>query len=1120
MYSNMIRPAVLATICLLMVPMLWAQDSELSNNMTLASQQNVSEAELTHNALLHKAVTVSFNETSVEQALKTIAEMADLKMMYNKRILPAEKMVSLEKSSMTLNEALWTILDGTGLRFAISSNRLLILLEDKEKKLINTFDLQDTLRGTVVDAQTGEALPGVNIIIEGTTTGTTTNVDGEFEFSVPSLEETLVFSYIGYQSLVVAIDGRTDLTIELRADVAQLDDLVVVGYGEQRRRDLTGSISSVSSSQLEGQTISSIEQGLQGQVAGLNVTSGGGRPGGEMIVRIRGNNSIVGGNDPLYVIDGIPVRTGTSGGTSMMAMLDTGNIESIDILKDASATAIYGSRGSNGVIIITTRQGRADTHMIDIESSIGFQKAERTIDMLNSSQMLELVNERAFNDGRDPFFSPSEVQALSQINTDWVDEILRTAPTQNYTLRFSGGDETTRYVVAGNYYDQEGIVLGSDFNRGSLRINLDQEISPRLNISARTFLSRSERNAINENLTFNSALFMPPWHTPYDDDGNYTPAPLMRTYPFSPASGENVVALVNEQLNHRTMDRIIGNVSADYNFMEYLTYRLRLGIDYHSAEQNSYNPRVLEGGGDDGSGSRSMTSNSSYLIENTLTFQQELRENDRINIVAGFTWEQTENSFLSGSGAGFITDDLQSYNLGAAERYSAPNTGFSDSVLLSGLARVNYAMNDRYLFTVSARADGSSRFGQGNKWGYFPSGAFTWVLSEENFIRDNFENLSNLRMRFSYGISGNQAISPYQSLQRYVDTSIAFGGTPTTGFLPQNLGNPNLKWETTEEVNVGLEIGLWDQRLQITSDYYVKNTSDLLAVVNVPPNVGFNTTLENIGSTRNRGVEFDVDAAILRGNVNWNLGFNVSANRNVVTETADGQDIVVGQVDVLGSANIIREGEPLGAFYGLELDDPPLTEDGFFNFVDQTGDGQITGEDRVVLGSPYPDFVYGFNTQVNYRNFQLRATIQGEYGALIYNSNRYFFMSSSSRGANSIADVHENRWSPDNPDRYAKYPRSSSTLNQNPSDWMIEDGSYLRLQNVQLTYYLPQNVIDALGVRNASLSVQGQNLYTFTGYSWYSPDVNTFSSGDLRIGVDHRSYPTARTVEFSIRLSI
>lgn len=1062
-------------------------------------------------------VRLAKSDAQLLDIFRDIEASTDYRFVYPTEVLDNKSPINLKSRRQSVNDILVEVGTAARLRFKQVDNTIYVAKPENatdDGRVEISIDMVE-ISGRVTDER-GDPIPGATVIIEGTSTGTATDIDGNFSLDAAE-GAVLLISFIGYQAQRVTVSNQTSLAIVLQEDLSSLDEVVVVGYGQQERRDITGAVSSLKASDFEGEAISNISQGMQGKIAGVNITSASGAPGGNMIVRIRGNNSVLGSNDPLYVIDGFPIQDGTSGSTNLLNTINPADIESIEVLKDASATAIYGSRGSNGVIIITTKQGSKDRQLIDIETSYGFQQVQNQLEMMDSRQYIEIANERQTNAGNPPFFIDN-IDELARTNTNWQDEIFRSAPMQNHSIRFSGGNNTTRYAITGNLFKQGGIIIGSDFTRGSLRVNLDQDINSKLTLSSRIFLSRSAIDEVNDGLILLSALQNPPFLSVYDSDGNYNSAAALKPYPFSPSTGENPVALANEQLNKRIMDRVLTNISANYKLTDDLSINLLLGVDQIKNERDFYSPRILEAGLPSGSGSMQMTSATNVLNENTINFNKDLRNNDKISIAAGFTLQHEQNKSLSGASSNFVTDDLQNYILGAGEFFSAPSVTFNDWTLVSWLARINYSLSDKYLFTVSGRADGSSRFGQGNKWGYFPSGAFAWRLSDENFIKDNIPQISEMKFRISTGVSGNQAINPYQSLQRFVATSVAFGGTPTTGFAAQNLSNPNLQWETTHEYNIGLEVSLWDNRLYLTTDFYTKTTSDLLALVNLPPTAGFANMLQNIGSTRNRGVELQIKADILRGgDFTWDISLNAAHNQNKVMETYEGQDIIAPGLNVLGSANIVREGEPLGAFYGFQTDG--LTENGRFSYVDQNGDGLINTEDRVILGHPYPELFYGFTTHVQYKNFHLRASVQGENGKQVWNNNRYLFMSSFHRGNNQVVAVAENRWTAENPNPNALYPVTSNTLNQQPSDWYIEDASYLRLQNVRMDYNIPTDRILTF-LRSASIYITAQNLFVLTGYSWYTPDVNAFSSGDLRIGIDQQTYPQARTFMLGLNIGL
>lgn len=967
-----------------------------------------------------------------------------------------------------------------------------------------------TVKGSVT-SEDGESLPGVNILQKGTQIGTVTDSNGNYTITVQG-DVTLVFSFIGYVYQEIAVRNRETIDVVLTADLQTLEEVVVIGYGSQKKIDLTGSVSSVDSKQFQGRNISSLEQGLQGQTAGVQVVQSSGQPGGRSFVRIRGQNSIMGGNDPLYVIDGVPVQSGSDGNTSILSTINPNDIESINVLKDASATAIYGARGGNGVVLITTKKGRKEQSKVTFETSIGASQPVRQLDMLNSSQFVRIANERAINDGQ-PITFPDE-DAASQIHTNWQDEIFRTGLTQNYTLGLSGGNEQTQYFVTGNYFDQEGIVINSGFQRGSFRLNLDQKAGERLSFSSQIFTSRSIANRTS-NSVIQSALGMPPINTPYDANGNYTPGDVLLSYPFSDSSGDNPLITANEQLNDLSINRFLGNLRTRYKVTDYLSLELMVGTDQTHNTEDTYASRLVRGV-PDGEGSERRTETTYNVVEGLAHYNSNFHDSKhKINATAGFTREMQTSSYISAQSEGFVTDDFLNRNLGAGERFSAPSNGTEEWDLISFLARVNYTFKDKYLFTLSGREDGSSRFGEGNKWAFFPSAAFAWRIANENFMSES-STLSDLKLRLSWGESGNQAISPYQSLQRFTPQTLVIGTSNAVGFAPENLGNPDLKWETTQQINVGVDIGLFDQRVRISLDAYHKRTDNLLAVVNLPPTSGFATTLQNIGSIENRGVELNLGADVIRndGDFSWALNFNISTNKNEVTKLANGADIIAPNINFVGAAHILREGEPLSSFYGLQEDG--LTDAGLIKFVDQNDDGSINALDRVILGDPYAAFTYGLTNSLNYKNFDLNVFIQGAGGKDLFNANKYYLASSFFRGNNNLVDV-ENRWRPDNPDPNAAYPKASAGANFQWSDRFVEDASYLRVKSIVLGY---TKQIEGSAVKSLRFFLSGENLFTITDYSWFDPDVNVFESGDLRLGVDLNTYPIAKTVMFGINIGL
>jgi TonB-dependent starch-binding outer membrane protein SusC len=1103
-------------------------------------------------SILEAQAELEVSDVPLEVALEALRTNSRVPIAFSPTLLPRNRHVSCACRTATVRQALDHLLKGTNLQY--EAVRAQILIEPiaprpelprlagpigslasmraihrevgssaganqhgagSSEDSAAAAAVQGSISGRVLDAATQQPLSGVNIILVGTQRGTLTNADGRFAISaVPSGPHRVRASLIGYaeQEQTVAVeDGQSATTnFQLQSRAVQLEGIVAVGYGTLRRRNVTGSISSVSAEQLQQQASVSVLQAMQGRAAGVQIVQNSGAPGVTPTVRIRGGNSFLGGNAPLYVIDGLPVPG------NPLATISPDNVASIEILKDASATAIYGARGANGVVLITTKRGPVGLNRVTFESFTGVQQVSKRLDLLDAQEFAAIANERARNDGTAlPFPDLSSLAA----DTDWQDEVFRAAPLQNYTLTFSGGTDQTRYLLSANYLDQQGIILNSGFERGALRFNFDQDVSSRFRISSSLNLARSVRNdgattAGDQNSVVYDALGAPPVVPVYDADGKRNP---VNTFPFSAETLENPVARALDPLNRTNRLRVVGHLSGDYELVDGLTARVLVGTDYEDRKQDVYFPRTVRAGSPNGSGATVRAEDVTFITENTLTLDRELGGEQRINALAGVSFQTNQFSQVRAASQGFVTDDLSNRNLGAGERFTAPQTSGHEWTLASYLGRVNYALRDRYMITVTGRYDGSSRFGANNKWGFFPSAAVAWLVSEESFVPRGGV-VSDLKLRASWGRTGNQEIPLYRSLQQIVSEAIAFGNSPTVGFAPTTVPNPDLRWETTEQIDLGVDLGLWDQRVRVAGDVYRKETSDLLALVQLPTSSGYRESVQNIGAIRNTGVELSAGADLMRrSEFTWTLDANISTNRNVVTRTAGGVDVLAPNVSFLiPSSTIVREGEPLGAFYGFI--ESGLDAEGRITYVDQNGDGVINDADRVVLGSPYPDYTYGLNTTLRYRRLEMNAFVQGAQGAQVLNANRYYFANSFNRGLNQVREVLD-YWTPENPN--ARYPKISANSSFRVSDRFIEDASYLRLKNVRVAYELPESWVRVGRATDATVYLSAQNLFTRTNYSWFDPEVSVFSHDDnLRFGIDNSGFPHARTFTFGMRFGL
>jgi TonB-linked SusC/RagA family outer membrane protein len=1000
-----------------------------------------------------------------------------------------------------------------------------------------------TVTGVVKDVN-GEPLIGVTIQVRGTTLGTVTDFDGRFSLpNVPS-DATIEVSYVGMQGQTIPVNGRTFLEIVMQEDAEILEEVVVVGYGTMRKRDLTGSVSSIKSQDIQRSAATSLDQAIQGKAAGVQVSQASSAPGGRVIIRVRGGNSLSSSNEPLYVVDGFPVSAGSSAGGSgtaqnPLATLNTADIASIEILKDASATAIYGARGANGVVLITTKRGDIGRPRVTLDAYYGTQTVAKKLDMMNAKEYAILVNEARANDGQSPVFpDPNNLYYFPDISSlgegvDYQDEVFTNAPTQNYNLSVVGGNEGIRYSIGGGYFGQDGIIKNSDFNRASFRSNLDIKIAPSLTVSTNITASHSWANGMpsegdgggGTGGVVHGAVMMPPTVPIYDAEGNYT----MRNPTPGGTPTNNPVATVHHYKDKHEIDRFLGSVDANWEIMKDLTLKITFGTDLSTANRAFYWPKQTDRGySKNGEANQRYRKDVSYLNENILTYNKVIGDHS-INAVGGYTWQVFHYKHFEASSTGYSTDLYLADNLGAGTTFGQPGSNRSQSQLASYLGRLNYIYKDRYLFTLTARADGSSKFGANNKWSFFPSFAVAWRASEEAFMKD-LDWLSNLKLRTSYGKTGNQNIAEYQSLSRLGTMNYALGGVLNSGLGPNNIPNPDLKWETTATTDAGLDIGLFNNRLSLVVDYYYKKTTDLLWNISTPSSVGFRSIFKNIGSLENKGVEIALGADIFTGEFKWNTQMNWSRNRNKVLEipgyTPSTQGSLSGHLKINGSW--LEPGLPVGVWNLLkydgvfqdqaQLDAGPRSsaEDklGDARFIDKNGDGKINyTDDRMIVGDPNPDFIYGWTNDFSFKGFDFSVFLQGSYGNDIINIQRAETNVSGPWG-NQRREIL-NRWTPTNTN--TNVPRARVTVDPLllQSDWLIEDGSYMRVKTITLGYTFGKiRFMNSLRVY-----ITGQNLFTITDYSGFDPEVNSQGNSNLQLGVDYNAYPSSKEVLFGVNIS-
>jgi TonB-linked SusC/RagA family outer membrane protein len=1003
---------------------------------------------------------------------------------------------------------------------------------------------QVSLTGRVLDSRTGEALVGASVKVAGSAQGAVVGADGRFAFIVAALPVSIEASLLGYrtQALDVYEAPAQPLAIYLSEDLNALDEVVVVGYGSARKSEITGSIASVKTAELQQTPIVSIDQGLAGRASGVQVTQTSGMPGAVATIRVRGSSSLQGGNEPLYVIDGFPVYSGggfgSTGGKVQLSGLSTINpsdVESIEILKDASATAIYGARAANGVVLITTKSGKKGQDNIAFESNFGFSTVSRKIDLLDAQEYAALVNEAYIYDGGSgaPFYSASEMAEIAQLGrgTDWQDEIFRAGISQNYQLSFSGGDEKSQYALSGSYLNQQGIIIASGFARYSARLNLNRQISKTFAVGAHLSASQTENDAAATDTgggdgVITGALKMNPIQPIYAN-------PLTGVYTQVNTPGvqiPNPVATAKEQKFRNAASRILGDAYVQWEIFESLTLKSGFGADIFYNKANLYTPSTIYQANGQARAEVSVRKTLSWLNENTLTWDKILGDH-ALNVLGGFTVQRNDAEMVMASSSNFVNDVMESNSLGAGSVYNKPESGDVQWSLLSYLARVSYTLKRKYLLSASARVDGSSRFGSNNKYEFFPSASAGWKISEEPFWEALKAAVSTLKIRGSYGVTGNTEIGVYESLATLGTSSWVIGNSQVTGFYPDKMPNPDLKWERTAQLDFGIDAGFLNNRIRLTADYYRKKTSDLLYNVAITSVSGYSSMLKNIGSLQNTGYEFSVESSNLTGKLAWSTAFNIALNENKVLALGgeDYKEMPISDDHLkTGSIRRLVVGQPVGVIYGYRFDgifqneaeaaqqtaSPSPIGVGLRRYRSLNGDDKVdANNDREILGNTNPKLFGGLTNTFAYKGAELAVFLQYSYGNKIFNYNA-IELDMPTGGQNVYAALRD-RWTPENPSNI--YPRASTNRAVLVSDRFVEDGSYLKLKSLSLSYSFP---IGKKYIRGIRAYVTGQNLITWTKYTGYDPEVSYRGASTLEGGEDFGGYPQSRTLLVGIKLAI
>lgn len=1092
-------------------------------------------------------VNIHANQKQAKEVIKQIEEQTDYLFVYNHDKVNLNNTVTIQANNETVAEVLNQMFAGTDIIYAMQGNNILLMQKDAVVQQSGKV-----VTGTIVDPS-GMPVIGANVMVKGTTNGTITDMDGKFSLEVEE-GATLQISYIGYANQEIKVGNQKTLSIALKEDAEALDELVVVGYGTMKKSDLTGAVANVDQENIKNISTATIDQKLVGQIAGVQIQQVSGAPGSGTSIKIRGAGSIGAGNDPLYVVDGMPYSSGFDQNMNPLNFISPNDIESITVLKDASSTAIYGSRGANGVIMITTKRGEFDKTDVAVSSRFGFQQVPQKgrPDMMNQYEFAEFQRERIGIavrklENRDATSAdyPSEYlpENLQGEGTDWYDLILQTALTQEHNISVNKGSKESRLNFSLGYYNQEGVLKYTGLERFSGKLTMESNIE-KIKIGASlqpTFIKQNRTNVASyRDDVIAVATWANPVMKPYDANGNLIP------YIYSPQSKYhtawgfvNPLFLLQETIQQQNDFQNLGIAFIEWNILEGLVAKSSLNTNYSSSNYFNYTPSTVGAPNKpptDGNGSSYTSRGTSFnwLIENTITYNKSFGEKHSLNALIGYTTQKSRSNSINLTASPYPNDLIQTIN--AAQDIKSWGQSVQEWSMISYLGRVNYVYDDKYLLTATLRSDGSSRFGSEKRFATFPSVAAAWRVSEEPFLKDN-NVINNLKTRLSWGKSGNNNIGNYSHLPSIYAGDYIFGDNQVTASYV-GVSNPYLTWEESSQFDVGIDLGLFDNRLSFVLDYYYKRSINMLLSDRIPAITGFTSQTVNKGNVRNTGFELSINAVPLDNEFHWDLNFNLSLNRNKVLSINGDDDtrIYSGSCDGLYS-NVTMVGEPIGQLLGYvfdglytkeDLENPdvmkyPTAYEGAIKFKDLNGDGSISSPlDAAIIGNPFPDFIYGLTNNFSYKNFDCSVVINGQYGGDVVNGLRQTI--DNLQGYFNVGSEWVDRWrSADNPGDGLHYgiPVSTPSYGHKMNSLWVEDASYLRIANLSLGYSLPNSLLKKIGfVNSCRFYVSIQNLATFTKYSGANPEGKQASNNNtLASGFDMTSYPLARTTAFGLNVS-
>jgi TonB-linked SusC/RagA family outer membrane protein len=1102
-------------------------------------------------------VSLNLEETTLLGAFESLEQVSDFHFNYDKLDIRSDKKIDLKYQNSSVADILLNISKDYNLKFRQLNNTIQVddkLNTNTSNKIIEVLLADVNISGIVLD-ENGEGLPGVNILIKGTTNGVLTDFGGNYQIEAP-IGGTLVFSFIGYETVERAVDNQSVINIQMTLDAAELSEVVIVGYGSQNRANVTGAVSQLKAKNIKDMPVRGVDEAIAGQMAGVNVVQGTGSPGTSAAIQIRGVATVTAGTNPLLVVDGFPSEN------LNLSDVNPNDIESIEVLKDAASASIYGSRAGNGVILLTTNKGSDKGLSIDFNAYGGVQRVANTYDMANAYEWAEYQTETFINQGSwaadgseiPTRYRPYLAGTPGLTDTDWQDEIFRNASIQSYQLSISGGNEQTKFYVSGNVFEQEGVILGSDFDRYSFRANIESNLlnNPQsrfiknldfgINLAPTyTVSNRVSEGHHNQDGIVITGLYLYPQFTPYDAGGSYNISEQVEFGLASPPDGlkssgspalfENPVAVALERENPVKRARLLSTTYLNLEIIEGLNFKTSFGFNYSNEQDRLYRPGFLGARASPAPTTATASSTTlnalNWINENTLTYSRSINKTHNIKVLAGYSFltEKIEYTFLSGQG--FANDDVATLN--SASEIIGGSSNEEEWALKSYFGRINYDYEGKYLLTASVRTDGSSRFGANSEWGVFPAVSLGWRISEEDFFSGLGNTISDLKLRLSIGRTGNDQIPNYGAIARLGSANYNNGGSLSGGLTTISAPNANLSWEVTDQIDIGLDIGILNDKVFIVADYYKSTTDDMLLDVPVPSQSGYLTSLQNLGKVENTGFEFAVSGRDINlGPVKWSGSFNISTNQNELIELGPGQE------EIITKFNKSELGRPLGEFYVYNIIGVYNTQEeidasvhlstaapGDYIWEDVNGNGEIDANDRKVVGDAFPDFTYGISSSFEYKGIDLGVLIQGSKGAEIINFTN-FFLTRRGDFANVTSDRVQGRWkSPSEPG--TGWARSDAREWQyDQSNYLVEDASYLRVRNITLGYTFPSVLTNKAKIERARIYFSSQNPFTSTDYTGYNPEATSqigSQGGPLEPGIDWGNYPIAKTFTMGVNLT-